>query len=254
MPSSALEKDLRRVFPFETMNTPKITLPDRLGYVLRNADFFVSPRDLAIYLDVGSMEAAYPGLESNLKSDLLHVALSQWGYWAKNKIPSEEWEKTLQALFDVGADLEVLCSQETGKTAAEQSFRNLGGDAMVGLMHSFVRHYAWSSADRRTNVIEARDTLEGFQCLISRAKFSGVKLGTISSLKRFEICFDADFMWPWCDPLCDITLLDPHTLSLCYDGDLSTWVIWNSTYEEYCGEFWNSLDHVELMIPGTWVD
>lgn len=96
-------------------------------------------------------------------------------------------------------------------------------------------------------------TLKGIRHLISRTNFLGIELVTNGSIKRMEICFDEDYMRASDNPSRNRLWMDLHILSLYYDSDALTWVVWNATYEEYCGEFWALLEIPERTIPGAWV-
>lgn len=254
-PSPAFEKALERVFPLVTIECPKFTIAERLRFVAGIGLNLISPRDLANYLDVGSLEAAYPVLEDHLKRELLRVAMTQWGYWS-GWSTSEEWEYTLRALLIAETNDEVSRSQDTVMHPTVSGPAKPEHRGVVGLIRNFVRPYVWAKTNIRGGRIVARDSLKGFRYLISRTEYLGIKLETTRSCERHDICFDEEFMRSSCDMFGWGTCIDPHTLSLYYDDDSSTWVMWNAMYEQYCGEFWNLLEFQtgERTMPGTWVD
>jgi hypothetical protein len=244
-PSSVFKGELQQIVPLfavEDYNTP---LLERIEHMAWNRQLYTSPRDIAHFLESESLEAAYAKSEDNRKRYLLRLALNQWGCNVgdgRRSTASEIWEEALQRLFAVGARFGVLCRQDSAE--------NPEHEVMIEVIRHFVRPYAWENAARRGYPLEARDFLKGFQFLISRLKHLGIKLGKISSGTRLEIRCGEDFIW-------DHHRLDswiPHPLSLYYDDGLSTWVVWDSAYEEYCGEFWDLLEHPERTIPGTWID
>lgn len=264
----AFEESLERIFPLNAVVYPGITLPSRLEYIRRERQRYVSPQNLAFFLDMDSLEDAYPRLDDSLKRDFLRVALNQWAYcsgWTRTSRQSTEWEKTFQALFAAGADFEVFRGQDIAEHPGLPAFGNPADAVVVELMRHFVGPYAWANAGRRRPV-GARDALKGFGYLISQTESFGIKLKTTPSCRRLQIRFDDFWVWPYGVSRCLDTLMNPQTLDVYYDDDLSTWVMWHSVYEEYCGEFWDVLDRQldrqlnsqlnrpERMMPGAWID
>jgi hypothetical protein len=217
------------------------TLEDRVMFAKWHREFDVSPRDLAIYLNVESLEGTYPCLEDNLKRDLLRIAFNHWGLSIRMATLGKEWEETLRALFAAGAKAEVLCEQAIDDNPGKPESRASGDEVMASRMSC-------------GGLVDARVTLKGFRYLVSRTDYLGVKLDKIRSHKRFKIHFDEFFMRSWCDQYIGDSCIEPHVLNLYYDDELSTWIMWNAMYEDYCGEFWDLLDHPERMMPGTWVE
>jgi hypothetical protein len=233
---------------------PRVTTAERLAFIALAKQRWILPRELAIYLDIESLEAAYPSLEDNLKRDLLRVALNQWSFCLEDPTLSDEWDATFRALFAAGARFEVLCSERLIEILDEATSEKPEAQVLIEVIRHFVRPYAWRATDWYGGLVKARDTLRGLRHLISRTEEAGIKLETIQSCKRLEICFDEEFMRSSGDMIVGYPCIHPHTLSLHYDDGSSTWVMWNSTYEEYCGEFWDLLEHPARMFPGTWVD
>jgi hypothetical protein len=245
--------ELKNLFPSSTFEDPETPLLERIERMAWNRQLYCSPRDLAYVLNIDSLEAAYPRLKDHRKRYLLGLAFNQWGSMVGHHGAAKAsgiWEETMQALFAAGAQFEVLCSQKAGEHPGNGKPGIPGDEIVVELIRHFVRPYAWETASHRGYPLEVRDFLRGFQFLISRLKHLGIKLETISSYKRLEVRFGEDFTYdhyrpdPWI----------PLTLKLYYDDVLSTWVLWDSMYEEYCGEFWDLLQHPERKMPGTWFD
>jgi len=254
--SPAFERALERVFPLYTMEYPKSTVAGRLRYTKDRCMDLVSPRDLAIYLDFESLEAAYSTLEDRLRPDLLRVALRQWVYslaWSEQATLCEEWENILQSLFAAGARREWLCSGGTEEVKGGSESVGSEDKARAEVIRS-VGQFDWAKPDHSEDFLEPRDLLKSFQCLVSRTERLGIKLETFESCRRLEMHLDDDNLWPVFGLFRTFTYLDSRTLSLYYEDDTSTWVIWNSMYEEYCGEFWALLENPGSTIPGAWVE
>jgi hypothetical protein len=252
MPSVAFEAALKVIFPMDTMGYPTFTMIERLKCLTKTLDRFVSPESLENYLGIESLEAAYPTLEDSLKHEIMRVAINQWGYFSafETSGTGNMWEQILRAWFVAGAKLEMLCSRETGDNPEVPRYGKPGDQEFLELIRQFVGPYAWHKASTRGDLIEARHSLKGFHHLISRTDFL---LATGQVRGRFEICFDEVFM-PSSSENSWYRDIDPHTLNLYYDESLSAWVVWNSMYEEHCGEFWDLFEHPERTMPGTWVD
>jgi hypothetical protein len=120
--SPALEKELKHVFLWDLESYPGITLSERLRFI-KSFDWIFSPRELAIYLDVESLEATYPSLDDDLKCELLRVVLNQWGFHSNIAGGVESWEHAFGALFAAGAEFEVLCSRKTVEVLTSQNQR-----------------------------------------------------------------------------------------------------------------------------------
>jgi hypothetical protein len=254
MPSVPFEAALKVIFPMDTMEYPTFRMIERLDHLTKTSEHLISPRSLANYLGIESIEAAYPTLEESIKREITRVAINRWGHSAGMGLSSDAWEQTLRALYVAGFKLEVLHSQDS------EGDPNVSGHGMseihgvAEMIRHFVGPYAWGRAGPPKRLLEARDTLEGFRYLVPRTDYLGIRLETGRHCGRLEICFDEDFRrWPY-RRHGDGPCIDPHTLSLYYDDTLSTWVMWNPMYEEYCGEFWDLLEHPERTMPGTWVD
>jgi hypothetical protein len=255
-PTPVCEDKLERIFPLDTTEYPRFTTAERLQFVVSGRQRYISPRDLAVYLNIESLEAAYPAFEDKMKYDLLRVALNQWAYslgWLGEETLVEEWEGAFRALFAAGAQLEVLCSQETEEKPDER-FAKPKARVLLEVIRHFVRPYAWHKTDHHGGLVDARDTLKGLRHLTSRIRYLGMELETIQPRERLDICFDEKFMRSSGDFVTGDPCIDPHTLSLYYDDGSSAWMLWCSTYENYCGEFWDLLEHPAMMLPGTWVD
>jgi hypothetical protein len=251
-PSLVFTAELERIFPPDATEDPKTPLLERVEHMTGNRQLYASPRGLAHLLIVDSLEEVYSRLKDKQKCHLLRLALNQWGCNAgegRIATASERWEETFQALFAAGARFKMLCSQDTDNPASVVP-SDLGDRVMIELIRHFVRPYAWENAAHRGYPLESRNFLKAFEFLMSRLKYLGMKLETLSPRKGLGIRFGEDFTWKYGKP--DPWI--PLTLSLYYDEASSTWVMWNSMYEEYCGDFWDLLDHPERMMPGTWVD
>jgi hypothetical protein len=264
-PTPACEGKLEHIFPLDITEYPRFTTAERLKFVGLGRQHYISPRDLTVYLNIESLEAAYSAFEDDMRYNLLRVALNQWAYslgLPGQETLSEEWERAFRKLFAAGAEFEVLCSRRTVESpdVSMPEPQNSGSEAMVELIRQFVGPYAferWARstdwADLNKDLVNVQNTLNGVQYLFSRIKYLGIKLDTISPCKRLEFRFDDDYEVPGSCFRANQWIV-PHTLSLYYDDGMSTWVGWDSAYEEYCGEFWDLLEHPERTIPGTWID
>lgn len=252
--SSAIEPELRRRFPLDTLDFPAITVARRLRDTRRFPCTF-SPQEVAEYLGMESFEVAYTMSSDDTKRDLLCVALNKWGYSVGERdAASEKWEKTVQGLFALGASFRLLVRIGEKEETPEGTRRGLVEDeAVVEVIRHFVVQYFWSKIDFDLPIV-IRDFIDGFEYLISRSEYLGLELGASSPCRRFELCFDYEFMFP--DDILDEEddWWKPYSFSLYYDNKSSTWVMWDSMFEAYCGEFWDLIDHPERMMPGTWVD
>jgi hypothetical protein len=253
-PSVPFETALKVIFPMDTMEYPTFRMIERLDHLTKTSERLISPKSLANYLGFESLESVYPTLEDSTKHDITRLAINSWGHFSGWNFSDDAWEQTLRAMFVAGIKLKVLYSQDT-KSNSNVS-RDPGSDiqGVVEMIRQFVRPYAWQKAVHQIRHIEARDTLKGFQYLVSRTDYLGIKLETGQHYGRLEVCFDEDFMRTPNTIFIKDPCIDPHTLSLYYDDSLSTWVMWNAMYEEYCGDFWDLLEHPERTMPGTWVD
>jgi hypothetical protein len=148
----------------------------------------------------------------------------------------------------------VLCSSNTEKDPNRSTFAKPEARLLIEVIRHFVRPCAWQQTKYHGGVVDARHTLRGFRHLIPRIQCLGINLESVQPRERLDICFDEDFMRSTSDFVTDDPCVDPHTLSLYYDDGSSAWIVWSSTYEEYCGEFWDLLEHPERTMPGTWVD
>lgn len=218
-----------------------------------------SPQHVANYLGIESFEAAYSTLNEKSKRGLIHGVLHMWGcYSAKADIISEEWENTLQRLFSQGASFELLCDGSRQKERPIRGEKGARGDEVViEVIRHFVAPYAYVRAwltDRSPSIkYNTQRFVEGFGYFISKTKHLGMRLERKSSCKRFEMWIDDDFV-EWTGAAHpDNRESEAHTVNLYYDDDLSAWVMWDSMYETYCGEFWNLIDHPERTMPGTWI-
>ena len=257
-PNRAFEGQLKHIFPVNVLRSTwkhsEISMMERLEFMSSSRRRCILPRDLAHYLNIESLEGAYSRLEDSLKGGFLQVALNKWACCSGQTTLSEEWENTFRVLFAVGAEFGVLRNRETREQPDMTALELPRDESVVNLIRHFVRPYVWAEAEYHGGLIEARRTLKGFQYLISRLSHLGIKLKATPSCERFEIHFDKDYMLPYWTRWRPDSGIDPHTLSLYYDHELSTWILWNAMYEEYCGEFWASLEHPERTMPGTWVD
>jgi hypothetical protein len=253
-PSMPFEAALKTILPLDTVEYPTFTMIERLECLTKMIGPHDSPETLAYYLGIESCETAYPALEDSPKRELTRLAINHWGYSSAWNKGDRVWEQTLRALFTAGAKLGVLRSQETEDNPDVSRYGKPEDRDLVELIRHFVVPFSFHRALMHGGLVEARDTLKGFQHLVSRTDCIGIELGTSQPSGRFDICFDevlmrSSYRIHRTDPF-----IDPHTLSLYYDDSLSTWVMWNSMYEEYCGEFWDLLEHPERTMPGTWVD
>jgi hypothetical protein len=157
-------------------------------------------------------------------------------------------------LFAAGAHFEVLCSQETEEEPDGSTLPKPEARVLVEVIRHFVRPYAWQQTDYHGGLVDARDTLRGLRRLISSIQCLGINLERIQPRERLDICFDECFMQSSGAFVADDPCIDPHTLSLYYDSSSLAWMMWSSTYEGYCGEFWDLLERSERIMPGTWVD
>lgn len=220
-----------------------------------------SPQHVARYLGIGSFEVAYPTLNDNSKRDLLRGALHMWGcYSAKADVKSEEWENTIQRLFALGASFELLCDgsgREEGPIQVKEGAK--GDEVVVEVLRQFVAPYAciraWFKNWDHSLEYSTQRFVEGFEYFVSKTAHLGIGLETRPSCERFEICIDDRFnVWTGTLEAAKDCLWKPHGLSLYYDAGLSTWVMWDSMYEEWCGEFWDLIDHPQRTMPGIWID
>lgn len=250
--SATMEKQLRCSFLLDTLEFPTITMASRLRDMLF-CQYSRSPQVLASYLGTESLETTYVILDNEAKRDLLRAAIHQWGIcsnvtihqWGilseKMKVESEEWDNTMRGLFALGARFELLGS---GEEDSERPEEVKGG---------IIGPYVWSRWMDSLHVFRdiVDNFIHGFEIFISKTKCLGIELEASPTCRRFEFCLDSDFIWST-DTFCnDEWYWEPHRFSLYYDDDLSTWVMWDSMYEAYCGEFWDMIDHPEIMMPGT---
>jgi hypothetical protein len=252
--SPRIEPELKRIFPLGLMEYPTFTIAEKLDYIIWTRRSCISPQDLAVYLDIESIEVIFPRLDECLRGDLLRVLIMQWGLHTASVNSGEEWGETLRELIAAGAKLNMLCSQKPEDIPDRSNQRNPGDEVVVEMIRHSIGPYTWASADFSVRVFEARDSLQGVRRLISRMEYLGIKLETVQPCKMHEISVDADFLWLHRTGSVLEPYIEPHTLSLYYDDKLSTWVIWDSTYEGCCGDFWDSLENPERVMPGTWVN
>lgn len=252
--SAKLEEQLKRRYPLDTLDYPTITMAHR-SREIKYYMYSCTPREVANYLGFESFEIAYPTLGDESKRELIRIALNRWGFSSGIRdTTSDEWQNTLRRLFALGARLEMLGSgdeKEERLGGAEEGVER--DEAVVQVLRLFVLEYFLAKIGELRYYYRGRDVAEGFECFLSKTERLGIKLGASSSCKRFEICIDDGFVY-----LMNLDAEDccwePHDFGLHYDEDLLTWVMWDLTYEKYCGEFWDLIDHPERTMPGTWVD
>lgn len=250
-PSPNVEEDLKRIFPLDSMLYPTFRLTDRLEFAASAVTHLSSPMDVAHYLNVESLAAAYPRSAKNQQFWFLRIALHQWAYYSRDATLREQWERTFEPSIAAGANLRVLSSRETSESLNDSESER---QVVVELISHFIGPYVSSNGMFQGGPVVARDTFHGLQLLISRLRVLGIELETLTCCKRLEICFDDLHLLPFCHIWKADTSIEPHILSVCYNDDLSTWEVWNSTYEEHCGEFWASLEDPERVIPGSWIE
>lgn len=249
--SPRTEHELKRIFPLVSKEYPTLKIADKLDYIIQTRRSCISPRNLAVYLDIESFEVAYPMLEESLQGDLLRLVIMQWGFYTASVTSGEEWVELLRALIAAGAKLDTLCSQRAEENPGWPKYRKPGDEVVVELIRHSIGPYTRAFP---VYVFEYQDSLQGVRRLIARMEYLGIKLETVQPCKMHEISVDADFLWLHRTASVLEPYIEPHTLSLYYDDKLSTWVMWDSTYEGYCGDFWDLLEHPEQVMPGTWID
>ncbi|KAG9687480.1 hypothetical protein KCU95_g10315, partial [Aureobasidium melanogenum] len=255
--SPSVEKELRRRFPLDTLNFPAITMAARLREI-RTFEWSFPPERAANYLGIESFEVAYSMSSDDTKRDLFRIALNKWGLTSgEGDAAREEWQDTVQGLFALGARFELL-------GIGEEKEKRVGGleegieedEAVVEVIRQFVAQYFWSKVAFHFPSIQydIRDLVDGFEYFISRSECLDMRLGPSSSCRRFELCLDEEFMLSTGRFIKESYWWEPLELSLYYDDNLSIWVMWDSTYEAYCGEFWDLMDSPERTMPGTWIE
>lgn len=260
--STPLEKELRRRFPLDTLDFPTFKMADRLRELEDWLGNNFSPEYVANYLGIVSFEVAYPLSEDDSKKDLFRAALSHWAACSADpsaKSESEGWENTIRRLFALGANFRLLCGgrgkEETAK-AIKQGVRR--DEIVVEVIHHFVVPYAlaraWVMKVRVPEFHHTREVVNGFECFISKTEHLDISLGPSSSCRRFDLRIDERFVYSDFNCDADDRWWEPHDCSLYFDDGLSTWVMWDSAYEVYCGEFWDLIDHPEKTMLGTWIE
>lgn len=256
--STRVEEELKRRFQLDILDFPTITMADR-SRDIRHFPCSFSPQKVASYLGIESFEIAFPTSNVNTKRELLCVALNKWGYSSGEGNPaSEEWGQTVQSLLALGASFDLLGRVEEKEDHPDGTKgRTVGYEAVAEVIRHFAVDYVWAKFGNSAYQYDARDVADGFEYFISKTECLGIRLGASSSCRRFEICIDDGFVYS-SETLdaedCWDCWWKPHEFSLYYDNNLSTWVMWDSMYETFCGEFWDLLEHPERTMPGTWVD
>ena len=244
--SSTFEIELRRRYPLHTLEVPTMTVADRLQDIIYSQRAF-GRQNVADYLGFESFEIAYLMSDDNTKRDFLRLALNKWGSCSGRKdAASKEWENIIRQLFALGARFELLGHVEEKEASPEVVQGGIIRDeAVVEVIRQLVVEYFWGKMDLHICQGSVRDLVHGFEYFVSKTESHGIKLGASLSCRRFEVCLDSKFM------VAEHGWWIPHEVSLFYDDGLSSWVMWDSTYETYCGEFWDMIDHPERTMPGT---